>query len=155
MGMKNGGPNGAKVEILLIEDNPEQAGSAQNVLKKANICNKVTVLNDAQEALEYVWRTGSYNKLEALPSETLVLLSLNLKSMHGLDLLRKFRGDERTKTVPVIILTSSQEERGVMQSYKLGAAGCIVKPMDLQKFIEAVAELRLGWLLIDQKQNES
>lgn len=148
------GKNEAKVEIVLIEDNPESVGSAQSVLQKASICNKVTVLRDPQDALDFLWRTGPHAKLDPLPPETLVLLSLKIGSMHGLDLLRKIRADERTKSFPVIILTASQEERGVMQSYKLGAAGCIVKPIDLQKFVEAVAELRLGWLLVDRKRGQ-
>lgn len=136
------------VEILLIEDNPEHISSVQALLQKANICNQVTVLRTASEAFDCLFRTGPFAKEKPLSPETLVLLSLSLKSMHGLDLLRKMRNDERTKTLPVIMLTSSQEERGVMQSYKLGASGCIVKPLDLQKFVEAVAELRLAWLLL-------
>lgn len=140
--------NNSMVEILLVEDNPDHIASAQSTLQKANICNRLTVVQTAPETFEYIFRTGSYAKEKPLSPETLVLLSLSLKSMHGLDVLRRLRSDERSKGLPVIMLTSSQEERGIMQSYKLGASGCIVKPMDLQKFVEAVAELRLGWLLM-------
>ncbi|MDB6038073.1 MAG: response regulator receiver protein, partial [Verrucomicrobiales bacterium] len=82
----------------------------------------------------------------------LILLDLNLPKIHGLDVLRKIKTDERTKSIPVIIMTASQEERGVMQSYKLGAQGCVVKPFELPKFVEAVSELRLSWLLIDHHE---
>jgi two-component system, response regulator len=140
--------NGSRVEIILIEDNPDHIASVEATLHKANICNRVAVLKTASEAFEFLFRTGPYAKEGPLSPETLLLLSLSLKTMHGLDLLRKLRNDERTKALPVIMLTSSQEERGVMQSYKLGASGCIVKPVDLQKFVEAVAELRLSWLLM-------
>jgi two-component system, response regulator len=146
--LKMDGGNGSNVEILLIEDNPEHISSAQGILQKANICNAFKVVQTAAEAFDWLFRTGTYAKELPLSPETLILLSLSLRSMHGLDLLRKLRNDERTKLLPVIMLSSSQEERGVMQSYKLGASGCIVKPIDLQKFVEAVAELRLGWLLL-------
>lgn len=141
--------NGSEVEIILIEDNPEDIACLRSLLQKANISNRLTILQNAADALDFLFRTGRYAKEPPLPAQALLLLSLSLKSMHGLDFLRKLRRDERTKSLPVIMLSSSQEERGVMQSYQLGASGCIVKPIDLQKFMEAVAELRLSWLLLD------
>jgi DNA-binding response OmpR family regulator len=113
----------------------------------------VRVLETPDLAMEFLLRTGSFSSQPPLASESLVLLSLNLRGSPSLDLLRKLKGDERTKTLPVIMLTSSQEERGVMQSYKLGANACIVKPVDLPKFIEAISELRLGWLLVAMDQS--
>jgi two-component system response regulator len=152
--MKDGTTNGGKVDILLIEDNPEHITSTLNALKKANICNKVHVLREPAEVFDFLFRTGAYATLTPLSAETLILLSLSLGTMHGLDLLRKVKADERTKALPVIMLTSSQEERGVMQSYKLGASGCIVKPLDLAKLVEAVAELRMGWVLVMPENEE-
>ena len=146
--MTNGNSEGGKVEILLVEDTPADVSSTIGALQKANLFNKIQVLNDAHEAADYVFRSGNYASLPPLKPETLLLLSLNLQGTHSLDLLRRIKGDQRTKDLPVIILTSSQEERGVMQSYTLGASGCIVKPLDLHKFIEVVSDLHLGWLLI-------
>lgn len=146
--MKNGSVNGGRLDILLVEDNAEQVAATLHALKKASICNRVQVLQDPSEVFDYLFRTGTHAKELPLSAETLILLSLNLTAASGLDLLRKLKADERTKSLPVIMLSSSQEERGVMQGYKLGASGCIVKPVDLPKFVEAISELRLGWLLV-------
>jgi len=108
----------------------------------------IHVLREPAEVFDFLFRTGAYATMTPVSAETLILLSLSLGVMHGLDLLRKIKADERTKALPVIMLTSSQEERGVMQSYKLGASGCIAKPLDLTKLVEAVAELRMGWVLV-------
>ena len=133
---------------MLVENNPVDAALALAALKKANISNRIHVIEDGNAVLDFVFGTGTHAGRPPLREETLILLSMNLSGVHGLDVLRKLKGDERSKGFPVIILTSSQEERGVMEGYKLGANGCIVKPLDLPKFIEAVSELRLGWLLI-------
>jgi len=151
--MKNGSTQAGKIDILLVEDNADDTTQILNTLKKVNICNRVHVLAAAEQILEFLFRIGPYASQTPLPAETLILLSLNLQSAHGLDVLRKIKGDERSKSFPVIILTSSQEQRGVMESYKIGANACIVKPMELSKFIEAVAELRLGWLLISPEES--
>jgi two-component system response regulator len=146
--MRNGSCNGGKVDILLIEDNPQHITATLNALKKANITNNVHVLQEPAEVFDFLSRSSGPQGASTLSEQTIILLSLTLEKVHGLDLLRKLKADERTKGLPVIILSSSQEERGVMQGYKLGASGCIVKPVDLPKFVEAVSELRLGWLLI-------
>jgi two-component system response regulator len=147
--------NGAKVEILLIEDNAADVAFTLNTLKKANLCNNIHVLRRSSEAIDFVFRTGASANQPLLPPETLIMLSLNVAGTEGLDLLRRIKADQRTKSLPVIILTSSQEERGMMQSYTLGASGCIVKPVDLHKFVEAVAELRLGWLLMSPEESNN
>jgi two-component system, response regulator len=152
--MSNGGLSTAKIEIILAEDKPPDVTSTVNTLKKANICNRVHVVRDGKELLDFLFRTGSSAEFPAPVGELLILLSLRLSDAHGLDVLRKIKNDERTKTVPIIILTSSQEERGVMQSYKLGANAAIVKPLDLGKLVEAVSELRLGWLLVSAEQKQ-
>lgn len=153
--MINGASNGGRVEIILVEENPTDMDSTLAALKKANLFNKIHLLKDADEAADFIFRSGVHRSLPALIPETLVLLSLSLSGTHSLDLLRRMKGDQRTKEIPVILLTSSQEERGVMQGYTLGASGCIVKPLDLQKFIEVVSDLHLGWLLISPERGGS
>lgn len=142
--MKNG--NG-RIDILLVEDNPADTSLMVSTLKKANISNRTHVLTKGGEILEFLLRLGPYSGQPPLPADVLILLSLNLNAIPGLDVLRKLKSDERTRSLPVVVLASSQKERGVMQGYKLGANACIVKPLELRKLIEAVAELRLGWLL--------
>jgi two-component system response regulator len=141
-----------QVEILLIEDNPDDVALTLGALKKGKVSNKVHVLKDGAEALDFIFGQGSYAHRREGEHVQLILLDLNLPKIHGLDVLRKIKTDERTKSIPVIIMTASQEERGVMQSYKLGAQGCVVKPFDFSKFVEAVSELRLSWLLIDRHE---
>jgi CheY-like chemotaxis protein len=149
--MRNGN-NHPKIEIILAEDNAADITSTLNTLKKANISNRVHVLRDGKQLLDFLFRSSSAVDLPPQGTEFLLLLSLKLMDSHGLDVLRKIKSDERTKTLPIIILTSSQEERGVMQSYKLGANAAIVKPLDLAKLVEAVSELRLGWLLVSGEE---
>lgn len=149
--MKNGT---GKIDILLVEDNASDSSLMVSTLKKANIANRIHVLGDGTKLLDFILRQGDFTGEPPLAAELLVLLSLNLAGIHGLDLLRKLKSDERTRSLPVIILTSSQEERGVMQAYKIGANACIVKPLDLRKLIEAVTESRLGWLLISPEENK-
>ena len=155
LNMHNGGSTPSRIEIILAEDNPADISSTLNTLKKANIGNHVRVIRDGKELLDFLFQTGASAGVRPPGSETLILLSLGLSDAHGLDVLRKVKNDERTRTVPVIILTSSQEERGVMQSYKLGANAAIVKPLDLGKLSEVVSELRLGWLLVSAEEKQS
>ena len=150
----DGSKNGGKTDILLVDDNPADVQLVLNALKKANISNRVHVLPDGGAILEFLFRQGRFHDSPALPAETLILLSLQLKGISGVDVLRKIKSDERSRNFPVILLTSSQEDCGVMDSYKLGANACIVHPIDLHKFIEAVAELRLGWLLVSPDDHE-
>ena len=146
--MKNGS---GKIDILLVEDNPGDRTSILATLKKANFLNRIHALEDGTRVMDFLFRQGAHSGEPPLAGEVLILLSLNLGGIHGLDILRRIKADERSKSFPVIILSSSQEERGVMQSYKLGANACIVKPIDLRKFIEAIAELRLGWVLVSSE----
>lgn len=143
--------NGSKTDILLVADNARETGLILNVLKKAKIVNRIHVLADGNDILDFLFRRGRYQEPSAIPSEILILLSLNLSSPTGIEVLRKIKGNERSKGYPIILLASSQEDRGVMEGYKLGANACIVQPIDMTKFIEAVAELRLGWLLVPEK----
>ena len=150
--MDSGAAKQQRVEILLIEDNPDDVSLTLGALKKGKVSNKVHVLKDGAEALDFIFGQGAYAHRREGEHVQLILLDLNLPKIHGLDVLRKIKMDERTKSIPVIIMTASQEERGVMQSYKLGAQGCVVKPFELAKFVEAVSELRLSWLLIDHHE---
>ncbi len=155
LNMRNGGSTPSRVEIILAEDNPADITSTVNTLKKASICNRVHVIREGKQVLDFLFRTSTTADFAPLEAEFLLLLSLRLSDSHGLDVLRKIKSDERTEALPVIILTSSQEERGVMQSYKLGANAVIVKPIDLAKLVEAVSELRFGWLLLSGDENKS
>jgi two-component system response regulator len=150
--MMNGGPN-HRVEIVLIEEDSGVSDETVKSLSKANIANRVHTLHEPQSVLDFLVRAGTYADQPPLPAETLILLSLSFRQMHGLDVLKKIRSDERTRSLPVIMLTSSQEERGVMQSYKLGANACMVKPLDLPKLMEAAAELKLSWLLVSSEES--
>lgn len=149
--MMNGFRDNGRTEILLVDDNPE-AELIVRAFQKANIVNRVHVLPEGGEILEFLFRKGRYANEPALPQQMLILLALNLKGMSGIDVLRKIKSDERSRNIPVILLAATQEERGVMESYKLGANACIVHPIDVPKFVEAVAELRLGWLLITPEE---
>ena len=143
----SGNPEARGAEIVLVEESVTEITHTLNVFKKANISNELHVIKQPVELMDFLLRSGSFTGHKPLSSTVLVLISLNLTGMHGPDFLRKIKGDERTNALPVIMLTSSQEQRGVMESYKIGAIACIVKPFDLASFVEAVADLRLGWLL--------
>ncbi|MCL5034998.1 MAG: response regulator [Bacteroidetes bacterium] len=142
--------NANPVEILLVEDNPNDVELTMRALNKHNIANKVFVVRDGAEALDYIFADGNYSdrKIEDVPK--VVFLDLKLPKVDGLEVLRKIKSDERTKTIPVVMLTSSREEQDIVRSYKLGVNSYIVKPVDFDKFVDAVSELGLYWLLLNQ-----
>jgi len=139
-----------EVEILLVEDNPNDVELTLRALKKHNITNKVHVVKDGAEALEYIFATGVYahRKIEDYPK--VILLDLKLPKVDGLEVLRQIKSNERTKLIPVVVLTSSKEERDLVESYRLGANSYIAKPVDFESFVKAVSELGLYWLLLNQ-----
>jgi len=139
-----------EVEILLVEDNPYDVELTLTALKENNLTNKVHVLNDGAEALEFVFATGAHAQRNIKNIPKVMLLDLKLPKVNGLEVLRKMKSDERTKKIPVVILTSSQEERDVMESYNLGVNSYIIKPVDFNKFIDAVAKLSLYWVLLNK-----
>ncbi|MGQ9569423.1 MAG: response regulator [Thermodesulfovibrionales bacterium] len=139
-----------EVEILLVEDNPNDAELAIRALKKHNLANKVYVVKDGVEALDFIFGTGTYSHRDVNDKPKVVLLDLKLPKVDGLDVLKKIKSDERTKTIPVVVLTSSTEERDIIASYQLGVNSYIVKPIDFDKFVDAVSELGLYWLLLNQ-----
>ncbi|MHC1690223.1 MAG: response regulator [Bacteroidales bacterium] len=138
------------VEILLVEDNPTDVELTLRALKKNNLANSIHVVTDGAEALEYLFATGKYCNRDICLTPKLVILDLKLPKVGGLEILKKLKTDERTKTVPVVILTSSKEESDVIASYKLGANSFIVKPVDFEKFVLTVKDLGMYWLLLNE-----
>jgi len=137
--------------ILLVEDNANDEALTLRSLKKANIMNKVLVARDGAEALDYIFARGTHSARDAMDLPEIVLLDLNLPKIGGLDVLRRIRTDEATKWLPVIILTSSKEERDLAAGYENGANSYVVKPVDFTQFSEAVRMLGLYWLLVNQR----
>jgi CheY-like chemotaxis protein len=142
--------NGKPIEILLIEDNPADVVLTLRGLKKRNLSNKVLVINDGAEALDYIFARGEYEdrNMENIPR--LILLDLKLPKVHGLEVLRQIKSNEMTKVIPVVVLTSSTEEKDVIESYKLGVNSYITKPVDFNKFLKAAEEIGLYWVLLNQ-----
>lgn len=138
------------VEILIVEDNPNDAEMALRALKKNNVSNKVLVVNDGEEALDYIFRKGKYVDRTKDSCPRIILLDLKLPKVDGLEVLKEVKGNPDTKMIPVIVLTSSKEESDIIESYKLGVNSYIVKPVDFDKFVEAVRDLGFYWLLLNQ-----
>jgi len=143
--------NGNVIEILLVEDNPQDVELTLRALKRHNLANKVHVVKDGAEALDFLFATGSYAERNMNHTPKVILLDLKLPKVDGLEVLRRIKSDERTKTIPVVVLTSSREEQDMVDSYKLGVNSYIVKPVDFDKFVDAVGELGLYWLLLNEQ----
>lgn len=138
-----------KVEILLVEDNPNDVELTLHAFKSNNVSNLIYVVRDGAEALEFIFCEGEYADRSFENSPKLILLDLKLPKVNGLEVLERIRNDERTKTIPVVILTSSDEEKDVVQSYKLGVNSYIRKPVDFEKFSKVVKKLGYYWLLLN------
>jgi len=139
----------SKRRILLVEDNPDDIELTLRAFKKNNIANEIVVARDGAEALEQLHGSGAGAAvLPALPA--VVLLDLKLPKVDGLEVLRRIRGDERTALLPVVILTSSREERDLVSGYSLGANSYVRKPVDFAEFLEAVKQLGLYWLMLNE-----
>jgi two-component system response regulator len=136
--------------ILLVEDNPDDQALTLRAFKKHNITNEVVIARDGSEALDYLFGTGRHAGRDPRLAPQLVLLDLKLPKVDGLEVLRQLRADERTRLLPVVVLTSSTEERDVVESYRLGANSYVRKPVDFTEFIEAARQLGLYWLLLNQ-----
>ncbi len=139
-----------EVEILLVEDNPNDVELTLRALKKRNLANKVHVVKDGAEALEFIFGTGTYAERNINQIPKVILLDLKLPKVDGLEVLRIVKSDERTKVIPVVVLTSSKEESDLVESYRLGANSYITKPVDFDKFAQIVSEMGLYWLLVNQ-----
>ncbi len=141
-------------EILLVEDNPQDAELTLRALKKHNISNRILVVKDGAEALDFIFGTGKYSGRDIAKHPKVILLDLKLPKINGLEVLRKIKSDERTRVTPVVILTSSKEERDIVEGYRLGVNSYIVKPVEFEEFAKAVTDLGLYWLLINQPPRE-
>ena len=139
------------VEILLVEDNPHDEELTLHALNHNNLTNNIHVVRDGAEALEFIFCTGAYERRNIENGPRVILLDLKLPLVDGLEVLRQIKSDTRTQMIPVVVLTSSQEERDVVESYKLGVNSYIVKPVDFDQFTEAVRELGLYWVLLNQR----
>lgn len=138
-----------EVEILLVEDNPNDIELSLRALKKHNLANKVRVVTDGAEALDFIFGEEFYpGKGNTGPKA--ILLDLKLPKVDGLEILRRLKSDERTRSIPVVVLTSSREERDVVESYRLGVNSYIVKPVEFESFVKAVSDLGYYWLLLNQ-----
>jgi CheY-like chemotaxis protein len=134
--------------ILLVEDNPDDVQLTKRALQKNNISNQLEVVHDGVEAMNHLLNAASGDNSSPLP--TVILLDLKLPKMDGLEVLKRIRADERLKRLPVVILTSSKEEQDILKSYDLGANSYIRKPVDFEQFNEAVRQLGLYWLLLNE-----
>ncbi|MBE8999537.1 MULTISPECIES: response regulator [unclassified Nostoc] len=136
--------------ILLVEDNPDDEALTLRALKKNNIMNEVVVARDGVQALDYLFGKGVYTDRDMSVMPNLILLDLKLPKMDGLEVLRHLRADERTKILPVVILTSSKEEQDLINGYSLGANSYVRKPVDFSQFSEAVRQLGLYWFVLNE-----
>ncbi|GAB4440118.1 MAG: response regulator [Anaerolineae bacterium] len=138
------------VEILLVEDNPDDVELTLHALRKHNLANRIEVVRDGAEALEFVFATGAYAGRNVENGPRVILLDLKLPKVDGLEVLRRVKADPRTRRIPVVMLTSSREERDIVESYSLGVNSYITKPVDFDQFTEAVRQIGLYWLLLNQ-----
>jgi two-component system response regulator len=149
-GVNHGGGMAHKEKIiLLVEDNPDDEALTLRALKKNNILNEVIVARDGIEALDYLFANGAYTGRDVSDSPQVILLDLKLPKVDGLEVLRQLRADERTRLFPVVILTTSNEDRDILSSYEIGANSYIRKPVDFEQFMEAVRQLGLYWLVLN------
>lgn len=133
------------IDILLVEDNPNDVELTLRALRKHNLADRVFVVKDGAEALEFLFGGGAYPERKAEDRPRVILLDLKLPKVDGIEVLRRIKSDDRTKSIPAVMLTSSQEERDVLETYSLGVNSYIVKPVDFNNFVHAVSELGLYW----------
>ena len=138
------------VQILMVEDNATDAELVLRAFKKHNLANHVHWVKDGEEALDFIFSRGEYCDRKENQRPKLVLLDLKLPKVDGLEILRQMKADDNTKVIPVVVLTSSEEEQDMVDSYRLGVNSYITKPVDFDKFVESVSELGLYWLLLNQ-----
>ncbi len=141
------------VDILLVEDNPQDVELTIRALKKRNIANRVYVVEDGAEALDFLFGRGKFAQQKSASHPKVLLLDLKLPKLSGLDVLRAIKADPRTRTIPVVMVTSSREDPDVKAAYELGANSYVVKPVDFDAFVEAMSSIGLYWLLVNQAPN--
>ena len=140
-----------QVEILLIEDNPDEAELAIRSLKKNSLANNLVHIDDGAEALDYIFCRGKYASNDISFTPKVILLDLKLPRVGGLEILKQVKTDERTKSIPVVILTSSKEDSDLIEGYNLGVNSYIVKPVNFESFAKAISELGMYWVILNQQ----
>lgn len=138
------------IEILLVEDNPDDVELTLHALEEYHVANRVHVVRDGAEALDFIFARGSYAERDVTHTPKVILLDLKLPLVDGLEVLRQIKADPRTQMIPVVVLTSSREERDLVESYRLGTNSYIVKPVDFEQFTESARQLGLYWLLLNE-----
>src|SRR5688572_7073623 len=139
-----------EVEILLIEDNPNDVELTMRALKKNNLGNKVFAVHDGEEALEFIFATGRYAGRNINVPPKVIFLDLKLPKISGIEVLQKIKADEKTKTIPVVVVTSSQETHDIQECYKYGVNSFIQKPIEFDNFVKAISDAGLYWLIINK-----
>ena len=137
------------VEILLVEDNPTDAELTLRALRKGNLANHITWVKDGEEALDFIFRTGNYAER---PNENpkLILLDIKLPKVDGIEVLKRIKSDDRTRIIPVVMVTSSAEGRDITESYKLGVNSYVVKPVDFEQFSDTLSKAGFYWMLMNR-----
>ncbi len=143
----------SSIELLLVEDNPQDLELTLRALRKGNITNRIEVARDGAEALDFLFCEGAHAARSINDKPKVVLLDLKLPKMDGLDVLRRIKSDPRTRSIPVVVLTSSREQSDLIESYELGVNSYIVKPVNFESFTKAVQDLGLYWLLLNQPRH--
>jgi two-component system response regulator len=138
------------VEILIVEDNPQDLEMTQRALRRANLANRIEVARDGVEALDFIFCEGAHASRRIEDTPKVVLLDIKLPKVDGIEVLRKIKSDPRTRAIPVIILTSSMEQKDIVESYRLGVNSYIVKPVHFESFVAAIQQLGMYWVLLNQ-----
>jgi two-component system, response regulator len=138
------------VEILLVEDNPNDVELALHALKKNKLVNHVQVVRDGEEALDYIFCKGTFAKRDIQKKPRLILLDLKLPKIDGIEVLKRIKSDPQTREIPVVVLTTSREERDIIETYRLGVNSYILKPVDFDQFVDSVRQIGFYWMLLNQ-----
>ena len=142
-----------EIEILLVEDNMSDAEMTIRALKKNNLANRLVHLKDGVEALDFIFAEGTYSDRRVENTPKVILLDLKMPKINGLQVLARIKGDERTKKIPIVVLTSSKEDPDIQECYRLGVNSYVVKPVQFEQFFKTISELGLYWMITNQPPN--